>query len=74
MGQNLFTQVETAIEVLKLKYLKARISYNGLYRQERFPLNSQLCERTAAPLKRGRKLSSRTTQPLADTPLLQCPP
>ncbi|GAA3984176.1 ATP-binding protein [Comamonas faecalis] len=35
---NLFTQVETAIEVLKLKYLKARISYDGLYRQERFPL------------------------------------
>ncbi len=35
---NLFTQVETAIEVLKLKYLKARISYSGLYRQERYPL------------------------------------
>ena len=35
---NLFNQVETAIEVLKLKYLKARISYDGLYRKERFPL------------------------------------
>ena len=35
---NLFTQVETATEVLKLKYLKARISYEGLYRKERFPL------------------------------------
>ena len=35
---NLFTQVETAIEVLKLKYLKARISYDDLYRKERYPL------------------------------------
>ena len=35
---NLFTQVETAVEVLKLKYLKAAISYSGLYRQERYPL------------------------------------
>lgn len=35
---NLFAQVETAIEVLKLKYLKARIGYEGLYRKERFPL------------------------------------
>ena len=30
--------METATEVLKLKYLKARISYEGLYRKERFPL------------------------------------
>lgn len=35
---NLFTQVETAIEVLKLKHLKALISYEGLYRQERYPV------------------------------------
>ena len=35
---NLFTQVETAIEVLKLKYLKARISYDDLYRKERYRL------------------------------------
>lgn len=35
---NLFAQVETTAEVLKLKYLKARISYEGLYRKERFPL------------------------------------
>ena len=35
---NLFTQVETAIEVIKLKYLKALVSYEELYRKERFPL------------------------------------
>ena len=35
---NVFSQVETAMEVLKLKYLKARISYDGLYRKERYPL------------------------------------
>jgi len=35
---NLFTQVETAIEALKLKHLKAMISYDGLYRRERYPL------------------------------------
>lgn len=36
---NLFTQVDTAIEVLKLKYLKALISYDGLYRKERYPVS-----------------------------------
>lgn len=36
---NLFTQVGTAIEVLKLKYFKVRISYDGLYRKERYPLS-----------------------------------
>lgn len=35
---NLFTQVETALELIQLKYLKAKISYEGLYRKERFPL------------------------------------
>lgn len=35
---HLFHQVDTAIQVLQLKYLKARISYEGLYRRERFPL------------------------------------
>ena len=35
---NLFTQVEEALEVIKLKYLKASISYGELYRKERFPL------------------------------------
>ena len=35
---NLFTQATAAVEVLKLKYLKARISYDGLYRKERYPL------------------------------------
>lgn len=35
---NLFTQVDTAIEVLKLKHLKALISYDGLYRKERYPV------------------------------------
>lgn len=35
---HLFHQVDTAIQVLQLKYLKASISYDGLYRHERFPL------------------------------------
>lgn len=35
---NLFTQVENALDVIQLKYLKASISYEGLYRKERFPL------------------------------------
>lgn len=35
---NLFTQVENTIDVIQLKYLKASISYEGLYRKERFPL------------------------------------
>lgn len=35
---NLFAQVDTAIEVLKLKHLKALISYDGLYRKERYPM------------------------------------
>ncbi len=37
---NLFTQVEKAMEVLKLKYLKAYISYEGIQRLETylFPL------------------------------------
>ena len=35
---NLFVQVENAVEILKLKYLKALISYDGLYRKESFPV------------------------------------
>jgi len=35
---SLFNQVETALEVIQLKYLKASISYGDLYRKERFPL------------------------------------
>lgn len=34
----LFDQVFNTIEVLKLKYLKAAISYDGIVRQERFPV------------------------------------
>lgn len=34
----LFDQVFNTIEVLKLKYLKAVISYDGIVRQERFPV------------------------------------
>ena len=35
---NLFTQIENTIEVLKLKYLKALISYGELYRNESYPV------------------------------------
>ena len=38
IGGNLFSQAETALQVIQLKYLKARISYGDLYREERFPL------------------------------------
>ena len=35
---NLSAHADTAIEVLKLKYLKALISHDGLYRKERYPV------------------------------------
>lgn len=35
---NLFTQIENTIEVLKLKYLRALISYDELYRKESYPV------------------------------------
>lgn len=35
---NLFDQVFNTIEVLKLKYFKAAVSYEGIVRQERFPV------------------------------------
>ncbi|MDY0208192.1 MAG: ATP-binding protein [Pseudomonas sp.] len=35
---NLFTQIENTIEVLKLKYLRALISYDELYRNESYPV------------------------------------
>lgn len=35
---HLFAQVEAALEVIQIKYLKASISYDELYRKERFPL------------------------------------
>lgn len=35
---DLFKQVEQTIEVLKLKYFKALISYDGLYRVETYPV------------------------------------
>lgn len=35
---NLFDQVFDTIEVLKLKYFKAIVSYKGIVRQERFPV------------------------------------
>jgi ATP-dependent DNA helicase RecG len=35
---DLFTQVEQALAVLKLKYLKALISYGDLYREETYPV------------------------------------
>ncbi len=35
---NLFNQVDNALDVIQLKYLKASISYEGLYRKEHLPL------------------------------------
>lgn len=35
---NLFDQVFNTIEVLKLKYFKGMVSYDGIVRQERFPV------------------------------------
>lgn len=35
---DLFTQVESVLDVIQLKYLKASISYKKLYRKECFPL------------------------------------
>lgn len=36
IGGNLFSQIETTLQAIQLKYLKARISYGDLYREERF--------------------------------------
>ena len=38
MVGNLFPQIENTIDVLKLKYLRALISYDELYRKESYPV------------------------------------